>query len=305
MTILYFTDLHLWDRDISTRRDRSSQAVLNKLKFLTTTARDRRCQVLISGGDLHQDKIESDEYKAAVIEAFALDEGTENYTLVGNHDILYRTYGSYRKRAMGILTASKSVKILNTQLLSYGMLGISAFSNVEAPFQLKNDVRIIFGHHYINHGSDRLVLKVKDLKELYPNLQYIFTGHDHTEYPTVTMDGVTIVRPGGAMRVSTSTENVNRQPKALILDWDSYNYVMNSIEEVLIPCLPANEAFNLDIKTAAKNVEHQLDEFMGSIAESKVVGFDLEQVVLEKLKVLNDPELTEYISGDLANLLSA
>ena len=304
MKALYFTDLHLWDRDISTRRDRSSQAALGKLRFLTQTAVARGCDFLISGGDFHQDKIDSDEYKAAIVETLLSCPSVRKFTLVGNHDILWRTYGTYRKRAMGILSASKSIEILDLQLLDQGFLGISAFN--ESIMERVPDPRlvwIIFAHHYINQGSDRLVLKVKELKEKFPNLQYIFTGHDHMEYPTVDIQGVHVVRPGGAMRVSSSMENTNRQPKALLIEWSDLEPLR--IEEIMIPCLPAAEAFNLDIKTVAKSVEHQMDEFMDTIASSKIVGYDLETVVLEKLQTLNDPELAEYVHGDLANLLTA
>lgn len=307
MRACYFTDLHLYDRDISTRMDRSSEAVLEKLRFLVRLAAREGCDVLLSGGDLFQDKIDSDAYKAEIIRILHDNGATfPFYSLVGNHDILWRSFDTYNKRAMAILAAADVMQPLDTQLLEHGILGVSAFNEDVIDNQDLLRIRIIFAHHYINSGPDKLVLDLKALKAKLPELSYVFTGHDHQEYPTVEIDGVKVVRPGGAMRVSTATESVQRKPKALIIDFDqSAPGGVRSIGEVLIPCRPAEEVFNLDTKSVAKDIEHQLDAFMDNLATSKATGYDLESVVRSKLEAAADPELTEYVSGDMSNLLSA
>jgi predicted phosphodiesterase len=304
VNIVYFTDLHLWDRDITTRMDRSSETVLGKLEFIVKFAVKSKADVVISGGDLFHDKIDSDEYKARVLRVLS-PIADRFYSVVGNHDILWRDYDTFGKRAMGILVAAERMRVLDGQFMTQGILGMSAFAALPAPIpQEASQVSAIFAHHYINHGPDRLVLDTVATKKMFPNLKYIFTGHDHAEYPTVLLDGVQIVRPGGAMRMSTALENTTRQPKLLHLKVERTDWSDLKITEVLIPCLRAEEVFNLDSKAVSKDVEHQLDEFMGSLSESKSVGFDLESVITSKLLTVDDPELREYVTSDIPALMA-
>lgn len=296
---LYFTDLHLWDRDISTRIDRSSEAVLAKLDFLVESANLADCGLMISGGDLFQDKIDSDEYRARIITILRKYKG-KFYSLIGNHDILWRSFETYYKRGMGVLEAAGLAEVLDTQLLaSHGVLGISAFAEVAVPEGQAEQVRIVFAHHFINHGFDRLVLEIPVLKQTFPNTSYVFTGHDHSEYPTVTQDGVRIIRPGGAMRVSSALENVRRAPKALVLDFVDGGV---KTQDLLIPCIQAKDAFNLEAKVIAKEAEQQLDSFLGELAASKAVGLDLSAALNAKLQAVTDPDLREYLVADIPTI---
>jgi len=312
---VYFTDLHLLHRSISTRLDNSSEAALRKLEFVLDYAASHGIKHVLHGGDLVSDAIDSDEYKGRInrILRKAKDQGTLFLTLVGNHDVAHRDFDKYVRRPINIIESAGLAEILNTQLLLVGILGISAYDE-EIVNRLSEQeaqiVRVILGHHYINAGPDKLILPLADLKTKFPNLTHIFVGHDHNEYPDRTTLGVTIVRPGGALRVSTAKENVERAPKALVVriheDW-SVTYTA-----LILPHRSAAEIFDLTAKAIDKDADAQLEEFQETLASTKAVGVDVESLVQAKLTGMADKmdkatydALTEDVLHDREALLSA
>jgi len=305
---VYFTDLHLYDRDISSRNDRSSMAALDKLKQIAAygTRHDR----VISGGDLFGDRVDSSEYEAAVISVLRSIGSFK--TLVGNHDIVHREMQNYKRRNLAVLEAAGVASILRMDdLEAHGILGLSAFdetviADVTAA-GLDSRVCAIFAHHFIGHGRDRLVLDVKALKAQYPSLKYIFSGHDHAEYPDMLIEGVHVIRPGGALRTSTAYENVRRTPQFLDLQFNN-DWSDVKILKVPLVCQVGTDVFNLDLKAMSKSSEAQLDDFTASIgaaAPGPSAALDLEAVVLEMAMASGDQDIIEYVQGDLHALLTS
>lgn len=307
---VYFTDLHLWNRDISSRLDQSSRTALAKLRFVCQYALGQGLDQIISGGDITADTIDSDEYKGEILDAI-ISCKVPFVTGVGNHDVSYRQFANFKYRAVNIFHASKVAPILTTQFLeSRGILGINAYdeSIVDRLTEAERQkVTVIFAHHYINSGPDRLVLDVKALKEKLPNLFAIFTGHDHQEYPEVVSHGVYIYRPGGALRVSSAKENVERVPKFMVLTFEGSNLVR--VEPVPFLAAPASEVFNLGAKQVIKSSEQEFDEFVENVQNARTVGIDLQAVINEKLAKMNDgsesyQDLVEDVHNDYATLAS-
>lgn len=311
MKFTYTTDLHLYDRDISTRNDSSAETALNKLLFVVETANKTGSSHLMFGGDMFSDRVDSPAYLAAIINILRQFLG-QVYTVIGNHDVVHRSTDGYRKRNLAVLQAAGVLTILHSQHVSdLGILGISAYDEGIAeslgPEQAAK-VRTVFAHHAIEHGADRLVLSVRWLKERLPNLRYILSGHDHTEYPDMTIDGVVVIRPGSMLRTSTALENVTRAPLLVVGDatkgWDHFKH-----EKVVIPHQPASAIFNLDTKSVTKSTERQLEDFAqtltGMTQSSDSEGINVESIVLSMAQETGDPDLMQYVREDLSNLLSA
>ncbi len=308
MRAVYFTDLHLYDRDISSRNDRSSLAALDKLGQVAVYGAHH--DLVISGGDLFGDRVDSSEYEAAVITVLKMVWHFK--TLIGNHDIVHRETENYKRRNLAVLEASGACSILRSdELVENGILGLSAFDDgiiaeVEAA-GMNSRVNAIFAHHFIGHGRDRLVLDVKALKAQYVNLKYIFSGHDHAEYPDMLIEGVHVIRPGGALRTSTAFENVRRIPQFLDIQADS-SWDNVQILRVPFQCQAGEDVFNLDLKAMDKSAEAQLDDFtasIGSAAPGPAVALDLEAVVLEMAQASGDQDVIEYVQNDLHSLLTS
>jgi 2',3'-cyclic-nucleotide 2'-phosphodiesterase (5'-nucleotidase family) len=307
-SLTYFTDLHAFDRDITTRNDSSSRTALNKLRFIIKTA--QKDSLLVSGGDLFSDRVDSQEYLAELV---TICQGHDNFvSVIGNHDVVHRTYDGFRRRNIAVLKAANCIEILRTQHLdAYGILGYSAYDEQvisELSPEQRLRVRALFAHHSIQYGTDRLVLRVAEVKQLLPNLKYIFSGHDHTQYPTVEIEGVSIVRPGSVLRTTTALENVTRAPAIARVsfdqDWDNVK-----VEFVTVPHAPAAEVFNLDTKAVNKSVEAQLEDFVQTLASSASSdttesSSDLEAYILARAQAVGDPDLYDYIRQDLPALMS-
>ena len=310
MKFVYTTDLHLYDRDISTRNDSSAETALTKLRFVVDTANSTGADYLLLGGDMFSERIDSPVYMASLIDILR-HCAARILTVIGNHDVVHRTTDGYKKRNLVVLRAAGVLDILSDQLLpTLGILGISAYDEdiVDRIAGSALRVNAVFAHHSIEHGTDRLVLSVAQLKKYLPNLRYIFSGHDHTEYPDMTIEGVVVIRPGSLLRTSTALENVTRAP-LIVTGETSANWSDLRYQKVIVPYQPATAIFNLDTKAVTKSTEQQLDEFAsalsGASSGSTADGINIESIVLSMAQEMGDPDLLQYVREDLSNLLSA
>jgi DNA repair exonuclease SbcCD nuclease subunit len=296
MKILYFTDLHLNDQSITTRIDDSSQAGIDKLKRLVNLSLSEKVDIVISGGDEFHRRIENKFFLNQVVSLFAKFQAPV-FTVMSNHVVRFNDFEDYKQRDIGVLLESGLLKFLT--YLDYGsgiILGHHAYKS--DPFMFSGDiqkVKFIIAHAYLEEDypfSDRpgeLIVSVHEFKKKFPNLQYLFLGHDHREYEVKDIDGVKVVRIGGALRVSSAKENLDRMPQCMIVDFDNLG------ETKFFPLSEkkGEEVFNLKIKDLKKEIkDFDIESFLQSVNNK---SDNILAYFSEKYNSITDPELKDYI----------
>jgi hypothetical protein len=155
-------------------------------------------------------------------------------------------------------------------------------------------VTSIVAHAYLKEDCpfpDRegeLFVSVKSLKEEYPNLRNLFLGHDHQEYPVKEIEGVKVFRIGGALRVSSAKENLNRVPQCMIFDFSTGEYSFIPLSDK-----KGEEVFNLRVKEMKKDIkDFDINSFMSSVNNK---GDNILSYLAERYNSIQDDVLKKYI----------
>jgi DNA repair exonuclease SbcCD nuclease subunit len=294
MKMLFFTDLHLLDRSITTRVDNSSEAGLVKLRKICLAAMANKVDMVVSGGDEFHAQVYDKEFLNRVLSDLAdlKYEGIPFYSVMSNHVVRFGSFEDYFNRDIGTLVSSKLLSwlVYEEQCQLLGIHAYTDFPDVEE----SEDIQSIVAHAYLKEDcpfpekEGELFVSVKELKKKFVNLEYLFLGHDHQEYPVKEIDGVKIFRIGGALRVSSARENLNRVPQAMIFDFDTGEYSFFPLSDK-----KGEEVFNLKVKDIRREIkDFDINSFMSSVNNK---GDNILSYLAERYNSIKDEELKNYI----------
>jgi predicted phosphodiesterase len=319
--ILFVGDLHLSDRQITTRVDDTTETCLEKLQWVLNFAKQAHADI-IHTGDMFTHTLYSNKtrlrIKQMLKEFYEDGEGLSFWSCSGNHtgDIEDRDPNSVLQRELGQFCFDGYVNFLgksgdfgsgdysgflfNPTNKGFLIRGYSAYSELDTTNADK--VGGLVCHHWIMDAfGDSLVVYPDDMKKIFPNLRFIVAGHDHAYHePYFSRDGVWVVRPGSVMRTD-SGKSSDRIPGVELYYPAPYDGLTNDRwEYFLIGCArPYDEVFYSEKKQADADSANALSRFINQMQNCSGSVMDISTAIKDLLSTVPRGDL-EMIKADLA-----
>lgn len=286
MIVRVVGDLHI-AQGVSTRTDNYLETCLNKLRQVLEGA-----DVVFCLGDFFNTPVVNTEIVSEVYSLLKEYPNTEVYTILGNHDVYNMNENSVYKTSLGLLELVGAIKILKENDIVELGEGL-VFEAMPLNFKdLKKNCHDLFflGHHFYNLNCQDS-LNDDMLKELYPNAEGFFFGHDHQYYEPTN----NVYRPGSLLRNANTDYNRVRKPIYYQITTEEYKQGL-PFREVPIQCLDGKDVFvdNMVIKKREKFIA-SLERTIQLCSEK--VDTETKYSMLEILKEIKTPRKAyEYIS---------
>jgi predicted phosphodiesterase len=297
--IVLLSDPHISERQIQTRVDNSAETCLRKLEWVIEDAASLEADVICTG-DLFTHTIFSSRFRLQVKEIFKYfkeDNGRRFLSVSGNHagDVEGTDIESVAHRELGNFCFDGYVEYLGLlggkytayQLPSGGLVvGYPAYA--AGPQVREEDVGRVVGivcHMWVGEAfNDTLVVYPDKLKEQFPNLKFIVSGHDHAYHASyISRDGVMVCRPGSMMRTDAGKSS-DRIPCVLVMDTDTF-----AVEEVPIGVArPYGEVFYTEKREVDAGSVGVLSNFVRQMQERSGVVMDIAGAIREQFAVVPD-----------------
>lgn len=111
--ILFFTDTHLQEEKISSRKDDYLTSILTKIEEISDIANKEEVNYVLFGGDFFTRPSPSYEVTIRLTQVLKKFNSKPIIGILGNHDIEGRNPDTYNKKAVKMLEEAKVLKILN------------------------------------------------------------------------------------------------------------------------------------------------------------------------------------------------
>ncbi|OLS01778.1 metallophosphoesterase family protein [Tissierella creatinophila] len=258
MRILFFTDSHIRGTTPKNRKDDFTNTLEKKFNEIVEIIDKENIDYVIHGGDL----FDRPDVSISLVSKFSkiLNEiKVPIYIISGNHDIFGLNPKTLNRTMLGLICELKVLNIIDTNekiILKKDKVKVQLTgqpytyniddSNDKSPYIVKDiEPGCDFSIHVV-HGMllDKPFIKgipytlVEDIKETLADIT--LSGHYHSGFEKVKIDGKYFLNPGSIVRVSNSLREIKRKPKVAIIDLEkdlniSYKYLSTALdgEEVL------------------------------------------------------------------------
>lgn len=294
-------DVHLADSPPSIRTETYRDDILAKLRFITSDAAERGCDLVIGLGDMFHIKApHRTSHRLVTLAAEALTTQRADgaslpvFLVDGNHDVqnARSDLDSLAGQPLGVLTQIKPISLLRgPQVTGDAMLfGIPWVEPLTKDDHAVLEEPMIDLEEAVEHayraGLNRLVIAThasifpdhltppyehihaSDYAALLPESAHemdttVCYGHIHDPHGTYEAGGVRFVNNGAISRGSLHTETLKRKPVYTILETQT-----GETEVIEIPHKPAHEVFMLTKHELVKGkVEEVLTDVAADVAE--------------------------------------
>ena len=236
MRILFLTDTHIRGTTPKNRKDNLTETLENKFKEVVKIIEDYNIDYVLHGGDL----FDRPDISVSVVSNFASILNSFNvpiYIISGNHDVYGHNPGTINRTMLGLLNALKTLKIINKKDIIY---------------LNKNGVKVqLTGHPYTYDVDDEMNRSNYIVEELPKDVDYAIhmvhgmllnkpfikgipytliddikhtkaditlSGHYHSGFGIINIDGKYFVNPGSLIRVTNSLIEIERMPKVALIE---------------------------------------------------------------------------------------
>lgn len=293
MKLAVVGDFHISDANPSARLDNFKETCFNKLKFIRDETNRRGVDVVLFLGDIFHRKNPNLNSHDTIRELISIFAGFNSKVLevVGNHDISMTSKNLY-KQPLSVLDEAGSLSILgypytrnftfSTEEADIYGLGYADINDTlsENYFALNSEivsnfkVNILAMHQMLLPDNANFFgdyLNFKDLAQL--DFDIVLCGHFHPGYEPLIQaaHGVIFCNPGAITRGSLDTHNLTREPQFAIFDITDKKNIKT--DTVSIPCLPANQIFDMQKVKRSIIVKEDMSKFtdtLKSVCEDSV-----------------------------------
>ena len=258
MRILFFADSHIRGTTPKNRKDDFTSTLEKKFNEIVEIIDREDIDYVIHGGDL----FDRPDVSISLVSKFSkiLNQiKAPIYIVSGNHDIFGLNPKTLNRTMLGLICDLKVLNIINKDEkiilkkdnIKVQLTGQPYIYNIDdaddkTPYIVKNiEPECDFSIHVV-HGMllDKPFIKdipytlVEDIKETLADIT--LSGHYHSGFEKVEIDGKYFLNPGSIVRVSNSLREIKRKPKVVIINLEndldiSYEYLETALdgEEVL------------------------------------------------------------------------
>ena len=258
MRLLFFTDSHIRGTTPKSRKDDFTDTLERKFNEIVQIIDKENIDYVIHGGDL----FDRPDVSISLVTKFAKILNTIKvpiYIISGNHDIFGHNPKTLNRTMLGLISELNVLNIINENekvflekdKIKIQLTGQPYTYDIDNPNDKSHYIvrEVVDGVDYsinIVHGMllDKPFIKgvpytlVDDIKSTLADIT--LSGHYHSGFEKVEIDGKYFLNPGSIVRVSNSLREIKRKPKVVIIDLKekidiSYRYLTTALngEQVL------------------------------------------------------------------------
>ncbi|MCX8094951.1 MAG: metallophosphoesterase [Caldisericia bacterium] len=230
--ILFFTDTHLQEEPISSRKDDYLKSILTKIEEISQIANNENVDYVLFGGDFFTRPSPSYEVTILLTQTLKKFNSKPIIGIVGNHDIEGRNPETYKKKAVKMLEEAKVLKILNDEETfppfdtDIEIRGINYKDGVDSNIEFhrikkkdKNKILIIIVHAYLlPFKANFPYLSLEEVSRESEG-DIFLVGHYHDGYGIREINGKIFISPGSVARDSKT--QFDRIPQVALLKIDN------------------------------------------------------------------------------------
>ena len=297
MKLLFFTDTHIRGNTPKNRKDVFVDTLEQKLVEINHIIKNNEIDFVLHGGDL----FDRPDVSISVASKFAmiLDEiQVPFYLISGNHDIYGHNPDTVNRTMLGLLDALGVINLikpnekifLEKNSIRVQLTGQPYVYDIDAlekrDYYILKDVNddVNFSIHMV-HGLllDRPFIKgvpytlIDDIKDTLADIT--LCGHYHSGFKTSKINDKYFINPGSLVRVTNSLREIERVPKAIIIELERDIKIR---EVPLQSALPGADV--LDRQEIEKNLfkNERITEFKQTIdAALDFEKMDINEVLIE------------------------
>jgi len=302
--ILFFTDTHLQEIPISSRKDNYLQSIIKKIEEIKDIANEENVDYVLFGGDFFSRPSPSDEVIISLIKVLKKFNSRPIISILGNHDIEGRNPETYNRKAVKILEEAHLVKILKDGE-SYPQFdteieiqGINYKNGVDSDPELlrvekkrKGLILIQMVHSYVL--PFKVPFQTLSLEEVsnITDADIILIGHYHDGFGERKVNGKIFISPGSIAR--DSINQFDRVPQVVLLKIDG-----SKIEIELKKLKNVLKKEEIESKEAQEIKDFIFNDFFQSLKGKNIDSFDPEKIIDE---ILKDEKVDEEVKKEVLN----
>lgn len=293
-------DVHLADKQPSSRVPGYVDQILDKVNFAARLAIQKRC-LLIFAGDIFHIKAASKNSHRLVQAMHDALEGAETIILPGNHDLESDRLDSLSKQPLGALARMDNVRLLLGVDPDYPWLGgipyLTEFDGgnwrdaVDEYVSMgDNDwssVELLVTHApMFPPGSEPGVyasVSTLHWAQYWEGIPFCYYGHIHDLHGTYEVGGMTFCNQGALSRGSLHESSVTRKPGVTLFE---RGQVFSRVE---VPHLAPDEVFLFEQAAEAEQRKASAAEFAEILGTTTLTALSIEQVRADLKSQTDDP----------------
>lgn len=285
LAFLYRTDVHVSDKSPASWKGDYPSEVWASLEQVGMLTKRHDIRAVLDGGDYFHVKAASRNPHALVRKTAEIHRkyGCPVYCVEGNHDLAYNNLDSIPKQPLGVLYAAGIFETLREVVFEDGPLRVRVVGVPYSPFRTLEELRGI----QKKPGDDFLVAVVHQLagENPSPTVEDFFGepvfryedlvtpdgpdcwnfGHWHRDQGIVQVQGKTFVNQGALSRGALVRENLERTPKATLLEFTPSGLVTLSCP---MDVSPPDQVFDLERKERQDREGKEIESFVATLQAS-------------------------------------
>lgn len=302
ISFLFRTDTHVSDKSPASWRGDYPSEIWSNLEQIGQMAKEHGIRAVLDGGDYFHVKAASRNPHALVARTADIHRTypCPTYCVEGNHDIAYNNLDSVARQPLGVLYATNVFQHLREAVFEDAGVRVRVVGMPYSPFRSLEELRAI----QKRPGDDFLIAIVHQLAGAappdsvedffgepvfrYPDLVtpdgpdvWCF-GHWHKDQGIVEFDGKHFVNQGALSRGALIRENIERTPKATLLE-----FTRGGIQTISLPLMvaPAEEVFDFERKDRQEKEGTEIEHFVATLKAN--VEYDPAQSIEANLQALD------------------
>ena len=291
--ILFIGDTHFSNKIPISRKDDYPSTLISKLRSVASLIESNDVSDIIFLGDLFNTKGLDLGYFTRVLKEFLnikMLTGVNFYTVIGNHDLLYRNRELLDASPISMLRMVGAFENADETVIQGYTFRFCDFTTEvnDIPKATVKD-EFLIGHYFFEDGFNDVehTLTVDLCKSL--GYKYYVLGHDHTPYDPVVRSDFSVYRPGSFSRGTSQTSQLHRESVDVLL----FNTSTSKFSSIAIPgVLGIKDVFkeqvllNKVLDTSLQSLNVDFTDFLDNFK------FDSSQSILETLQ---DMKLSEDV----------
>lgn len=286
--VLFVGDTHFSNRIPISRKDDYPNTLISKLRSLGELIDSNDVTDVIFLGDLFNTKNLDLSYFTRVLKEFLnikIRSGVNFYTVIGNHDLLYRNRELLDSSPISMLRLVGAFEDTQEVVLGgYTFVFCDFTVGVNDIPKATTNNEFLIGHYFFEDGfNDVEHTLTEDLCKTL-GYKYYVLGHDHTPYEPFIRDSFSVYRPGSFSRGTSQNTQVHRETvDVLLFDTSSAKFTSLSIPNVLSTkdIFKEQVLLNKVLDTSLQSLDVDFSDFLDSFK------FDASDSVLETLNAMN------------------
>ena len=286
--ILFVGDTHFSNKIPISRKDDYPNTLISKLRSLGTLVKDNGVSDVIFLGDLFNTKGLDLSYFTRVLKEFLnikMMTGVNFYTVVGNHDLLYRNRELLDASPISMLRLVGAFEdVVETTIQGFTFRFCDFTTSVDDIPKASSKNEFLIGHYFFEDGfDDKEHTLTCDLCESL-GYKYYVLGHDHTPYDPLVKSKFSVYRPGSFSRGTSQTAQVHRESiNVLLFNTATSKFSLLDIPDVLSikDVFKEQVLLNKVLDTSLQSLDVDFSDFLDNFK------FDSSDSILETLQDMN------------------